>query len=149
MLPEKWAPRLLDNSIWKDFDSMFDNFLPTQRGPAHRVTNWVPSLDLYDDGDSYKVKVDLPGLSIEDIDIQLNESILAIKGERKQELISEENGYRRVERGYGSFMRTVNLPRNIEEDEVSAKFVDGVLTITVPKNEEVEPVGRKIEIELE
>jgi HSP20 family protein len=102
-----------------------DPFAP---GPAA----WVPAVDLQETAEQYILTAELPGLTREDIDIQLQDGRLTLTGVRRERGISCEH-YHRVERGHGSFSRTFQLPLPVDGDRVSADLRDGVLTITCPK----------------
>lgn len=96
----------------------------------------MPSVDLAESDKALEVRMDLPGMKPEEIDIQLNENILTVSGERKEERETREKSYHRVERHVGKFSRSFTLPRPVNSDEVAAEYKDGVLTITLPKTEE-------------
>ncbi len=101
-------------------------------------------MDIFDAADAIVLKAELPGLSPDDIDIEIDESVLTLKGERRFEETVEEGRYYRVERAYGSFQRSVTLPQGVKADEITATFEHGVLTVRVPKADEVKP--RKIAV---
>ncbi len=104
------------------------------------------ALDLAETDQTVEIKLDLPGIKPADVDIQLSGNALTIRGQRKEETTEDdkEKAFHRVERRYGSFSRTVTLPCAVNEDEATAEFNDGVLTITLPKAEEAK--ARKIKI---
>jgi HSP20 family protein len=104
----------------------------------------VPSLDISETDKAVEVKLDLPGVTAKEIDIQLNGNLLTVRGERKEEQEKKGKSYHRIERRYGSFSRSVTLPCPVQEDEVAAEYRDGVLTITLPKTEEAKT--RKISV---
>jgi HSP20 family protein len=105
----------------------------------------VPSMDLAETDTALEVKLDLPGVAVGDIDIQLHGRTLTISGERHQEQEEKGKTYHRLERRAGSFSRCFTLPYPVEEDEVAAAFHEGVLTITLPKTEDAKT--RKISIQ--
>lgn len=99
---------------------------------------FAPPVDVKEDAEAYTVLLDVPGVSQDDIHVELQDNILAIKGTKEQK--SEVEGrYRRVERRYGSFARTLQLPRNVDENGVTANLEDGVLEIRLPKREDARP----------
>lgn len=100
---------------------------------------WAPRLDVQEDKDNFSVRVELPGLKREDIEVALNDGELTISGERKAETVSEGTEVHRRERIYGKFSRTLTLPSAIKSDQVKAAYKDGILTITLPKAEEAKP----------
>jgi HSP20 family protein len=97
------------------------------------VGDWHPSVDVSENDNSFEVKVDLPGIKPEDVDISVTDDRLTIQGERKEEKETKEKTRYRVERRYGSFYRSIALPAGTESDSVSAASDNGVITITVPK----------------
>jgi HSP20 family protein len=105
---------------------------------------WTPAVDIFDTADAIVLKAELPGLEAGDIDIEVDDNVLTIKGERRFEETVEEGRYYRVERAYGHFSRSVTLPQGVKGDQISASFDRGVLEVRVPKADEVKP--RKISI---
>jgi HSP20 family protein len=106
--------------------------------------SFTPAVDVLDGEKAYVLKVEVPGLKPEDIDIALENNVLTLKGERKLEQESERQGYRRVERRYGSFARAFVLPEGTRGDGIEATVKDGVLSVTIPKAEAPSP--RKIAV---
>lgn len=95
--------------------------------------DWAPSMDIAETKDSLIAKVEVPGMEQKDIQISLQESLLTIKGEKKQEKEEKEERYHRVERAYGAFTRTVRLPVTVDVTKVTAICRNGLLTVTLPK----------------
>jgi HSP20 family protein len=96
----------------------------------------IPSIDVVETDANVEVKTDLPGMTAEDVDIEIRDDYLTVSGETSEEAKSEEgNGtkYHRIERRTGSFSRTVRLPCDVKQDEIQAELKDGVLTVTMPK----------------
>lgn len=104
----------------------------------------VPALDIYETDDAMVVKASVPGIKPGDIDITITGDILTIKGEAKTEEEIKEENYYRQERRYGAFTRTVELPPQLQTDRAEATFEQGVLTLTIPKAEEIKPKAIKI-----
>ena len=100
---------------------------------------WKPSADITETEDSYEVRAELPGVSKDDIQISVKDNLLSIKGEKRQENEDESKKYKRIERRYGTFERNFTLPPKVDADNINAKFNDGVLTLSIPKPEEVKP----------
>ena len=125
-----WSPfSAFDGEIERWFESATRDF-----GVARR--DWAPAMDVTETEEAYLVEADVPGLKKEDIKIEVLDNVLTIKGERKTEDEKEEKGYHRVERHYGSFHRTIEVPGGFVEDKITANFKDGVLKVTLPKREE-------------
>ena len=108
---------------------------------------WLPSLDISDTKNELVVKAEVPGMDAKDIDISLSDGMLTIKGEKKQEKEEKETNYHLIERSYGSFLRSVNLPGEVQGDKISASYKDGILKITLPKSEEAKKKEIKIKVE--
>jgi HSP20 family protein len=126
--------------VW---DSFFGERSITKTG---EVGEWLPSLDIAETKNDIVVKAEIPGMDPKDIDISLTNDILTIKGEKKQEKEEKEENYHLIERSYGKFMRSVQLPREVKSDKISASYKDGVLNITLPKSEEAKKKEVKIKI---
>jgi HSP20 family protein len=112
---------------------------------AASASDWVPAVDIKEDANCFTISADLPGIAPKDIDIHAENGMLTIQGERESEKREERQGYKRMERSYGSFFRRFTLPDTADTDKISAKGENGVLTITIPKRAEIQP--RKIAVE--
>ena len=126
----------------REVDRLFDAFFGGGESAAGR--RWVPPMDLVEAEDHFVLKADLPGLSEDDVAIEIQDGTLKISGERKAEHEEREKGWYRVERAFGSFARSLSLPDGINADAVSAEFDRGVLEVRIPKPEERKPL--RIEI---
>jgi HSP20 family protein len=122
-----------------DIDRLFESPLTEWARNSNLLSGWNPALDLYEDKDNLYVKVELPGMKREDIDVSLHEGSLSISGERKGEEKNEDAEVYRAERFFGRFQRTVTVPTSVAVDKVKAQYKDGILTITLPKTEEAKP----------
>jgi HSP20 family protein len=118
------------------FNTLFDRSQATQR--------WVPSMDLVEGEDHFLLRADLPGLSEEDVNIEVRDNALTVSGERKSEHEQREKGWYRLERQFGRFSRSISLPEGVNADAIDASFHNGVLEVKIPKPEERKP--RRIEI---
>ena len=105
---------------------------------------WTPAVDIFDTEDAIVLKAELPGLAAEDIEIEIDDNVLTLRGERRFQETVDEGRFYRLERAYGHFQRSVTLPQGVKADEISAGFESGVLTVRVPKADEVKP--RKIAV---
>jgi HSP20 family protein len=121
----------------EDLDDVFGRVLPRRS----LGTGWMPAADISKVGETLVVKMDLPGMSAEDVDVTIAEHQLVISGERKVEVDFEEKGggYFSRERMFGSFVRRFTLPADVDEDQVDAEFADGELTVTMPLPVETKP----------
>ena len=126
---------------------LFNNLFDTPTGAAAPSRRWIPAMDLAETQDAYVLRADLPGLAPEDVKIELENRVLTISGERKAEQRSEESGWVRVERSFGSFRRTLTVPAGVDASAITAAFDNGVLTVSVPKPEQAKP--HRVEIAVE
>ena len=120
-----------------ELNRLFDFAFPTR--DSGLVGGWTPALDVYDEKEHFVVKVELPGMKKEDIDICLHDGVLTVSGERKHERESKDGGAFRSERYFGRFQRSVTLPARVNASNVKASYKDGVLSIELPKAEEAKP----------
>jgi len=107
---------------------------------------WIPAVDIYETKESIVLNVELPGVTKEDISLEVKDSTLTIKGEKKLEKNVKEENFHRMERTYGSFTRAFTLPSTVQQDKVKAKFRDGILEIMLPKAEEARPKQIKVDV---
>jgi len=117
----------------QEMDRLFDRFFEPQWTELPVLGEWAPTLDLSETKDALVVKVEIPGMDPKDIQVSLQENLLTIKGEKKQEKEDKDERYHRVERSYGAFTRSVRLPVGVDGSKVDAKFKNGLLTVTLPK----------------
>ncbi len=142
----RWNPaRQRMIPTFPEWDHFMNGFF-SDRLEDTELTDWTPAIDITEDNDAFIVTADLPGLTKKDISINIKESMLTISGERKIEKKDEDQNYCRSERRYGSFKRSYQLTDQVITDKISAAFKDGVLTVTIPKAEEVKP--KEIEIKV-
>jgi len=145
----RWEPvaelNTIQNEMNRLFNTFFDQPAPTSRGGASG-RRWMPAMDLLETGDHYLLRADLPGLSDDDVNLQLQDNVLTISGERRPEHDEDEEGYYRLERAFGSFARSLTLPDGVDPDGVQAHFDRGVLEIRIPKPEQRKP--RQVQITL-
>jgi len=145
---EAWDPFRQLSSLREEIDRLFDQPLNAYNTPTQF---WVgggwPAVDLYEDRDKLIVKIEVPGMNKDDIDISLHDGVLAISGERKAEEKYAKAETHRFERFIGRFSRALSLPVAVQADKTSANYQDGVLTITLPKAEEAKP--KQIQVQAE
>ncbi len=107
---------------------------------------WAPPVDIMETDEALIVKADLPDVDLKDVDIQIENGTLTLKGERKFEREDKRVGYHRVERAYGSFVRCFSIPETVDTDKVRAEYKNGVLIVTLPKKEVAKPRAIKVEV---
>jgi HSP20 family protein len=147
----RWDPFRDLMSIQSDLSRLFDRTLAgnesgggRELATASTSPDWIPALDVYEAEDRLELTLELPGIDPDAVELTVEDSVLSISGTRQfRSDVSEEN-YRRVERRYGSFTRSLHLPPTADAEGIKASFDKGVLTIEVPKREEAKP--KKIEI---
>lgn len=110
------------------------------------VADWTPAVDISESEGEYQIKAEIPDVKKEDVKVTLEDGVLTIQGERKQEKEEEGKKYHRIERSYGSFVRTFSLPDVIDEDKVKAEFKDGVLNLHLPKSEKAKPKAIEVKV---
>jgi len=113
-----------------------------ERGTVEGSTataEWAPTVDIKEEAERFLIHADIPGVNPEEIDVSMEDGVLTIKGEKKTEAETEKEGYKRVERTYGSFYRRFSLPDTANPDAISAASKHGVLEIVIPKREAVQP----------
>jgi HSP20 family protein len=144
----RWEPlrefSTLQNEMNRLFSTVFDTPPGGNGGTGGAMRRWMPPMDLVETDDHFVLRADLPGLSEEDVHIELEDTTLTVSGERKAEHESGDEGFYRVERAFGAFSRTLTLPRGIDPEAINASFDRGVLEVRIPKPEERKP--RRIEI---
>jgi HSP20 family protein len=142
----RWEPlrelSSLQNEMNRLFNTVFD--APATGGNGGQARRWVPAMDLLETDEHFVLRADLPGMREQDVAIELEDNVLTLSGERKAEHEDRQEGYYRVERAFGSFSRSLTLPKGIDPESVTASFDNGVLEVRIPKPEERKP--RKISI---
>jgi HSP20 family protein len=135
-----WAPlRDLEGQFNRLFGELARDYDLFERG-------WTPAVDVKENDQEYTLEADLPGLKKEEIDISVLDNVITLKGERKHETETKEKDYHRVERRYGSFARSFEIPGGFDADKISAHFDSGVLKVTLPKREDTKP--KQIEVKV-
>ena len=143
----RWAPEadLLRGRIDRVFNQMLQDAWGAGASPeAFSGRTWFPAVDIKETEEALEFRVELPGLAKDDVEITIENSVLTIGGERKFEQETKGENYHRLERSYGTFSRSFTLPAGVRAEKIEAAFDQGVLKITLPKEEESKP--RKISI---
>ena len=131
--------------IHGEFDKLFDNMMPTREQASSK--DFYPVVDILEDKDKYLIKAELPGVNQKDVKLTVNDNVLTIEGERKNEYEKKKDGIHFIERSYGAFCRSFRLNCDIAADKIAAKSKDGVLEITLPKSEKSKPQEISIKAE--
>lgn len=138
----KWRPMREMINIQEEMNRLFDRFFSRDflaEDEFVSLGDWSPSVDIKEDKEEYIVTAELPGMKKDDVQITFSNGTLKIEGERQKEKEEKNVNYHRVERVYGKFCRSFQLPSSIQQNKISAEFKDGILTIHLPKSEEAKP----------
>ena len=139
----RWQPTQTSNAR-DDFDRFFHNFWPGNQVVESALRNWSPVVDISESADDYTLTAELPGVAKADVQVGVVDNRLTLKGEKKQETRAEKETTPCVERVYGSFSRSFDLPKTVKAEKITASYRDGVLKVVVPKAEEAK--SKQIEI---
>jgi HSP20 family protein len=131
-------------SLRREMDDLWNRFFGETPLARRFAEEWSPSADLSETKDSFIVKAELPGLEAKDVNVSISGDVLTIKGEKKREGEEKDEHHHYVERYYGSFQRSLQLPSSVKTDKIEAAFDKGVLKVTLPKTED----AKKKEIEV-
>jgi HSP20 family protein len=131
-----------------DMDRFWDSSLEGGlRTRTEEGGEWLPSLDVAETKNELVVKAEVPGMDAKDFNISLSDGMLTVKGEKKQEREEKEADYHLVERSYGAFTRSIQLPTDVQSDKISASYENGILKVTLPKSEEVKKKEIRIKVD--
>lgn len=140
MTIQRWTPFRSWMDIQKEVSHLFDDVLAnTERDVRSTPARWAPIVDIYEDDGSVVLQVEVPGVKREDIDIQVADKRLTLRGKRQREENVKEESYQRAERYFGTFSRSFTLPQHVDVNQIKAGYEDGILTVTLPKTEEAKP----------
>ncbi len=144
----KWDPFKDLIFLQERMSRIFDDALMEYKGSSGLASGaWMPPVDIYETATTITLKAELPGVDIKNVSIDVEQSVITLRGERRfNKNLSEEN-YHRMERFYGTFQREFSLPQVVDKEAIKASFLDGVLEITVPKV--VEAPGRSVKIRVD
>jgi HSP20 family protein len=143
----RWEPVRELGTIQNEMNRLFNTFFESPVGHGNgpqTLRRWIPAMDLVETNEDFVLRADLPGLSEGDVNIELEDNVLTVSGERKSEHEERKEGYYRVERASGSFSRSLTLPEGVDPEAVKASFDRGVLEVRIPKPEAKKP--RKVAI---
>jgi len=148
MAISRWRPLRDMISIQDEMNRLFDDFFgPPITRPEWAEAAWCPCVDVSETKDDVIINTEIPGMSKDDVKVSVQDNILTLSGEKKQEKEEKDANYHRMERSYGSFSRSFTLPTTVQADRVKAAYKDGILRITLPKSEEVKPKQIPITVE--
>ncbi len=141
----KWEPM-------REFEDLMDRYTRAMGWPARAnetVTrgDWLPRVDIVETDNEFVIKAEIPEVQKEDVKVTVDNGVLSIQGERRQEKDERKEKYHRVERSYGSFVRSFSLPENVDDSAIKAVFKDGMLNLTLPKTAAARPKSLEIAVE--
>ena len=138
----RYEPWNVLDRLHRQVDQIFgDSFA----APGDASVTWIPSVDVQEEADKFTVRADLPGVEPKDISITADNRVLTLRGERRFERKADQKGFERLERVEGPFLRRFTLPNNVQDDQIKARHVNGVLEVTIPKVPAPEP--RRVSVE--
>jgi HSP20 family protein len=137
----RWEPLRELSTLQSDMNRFFNTMFDAPAGSSGQggARRWTPAMDLAETEDAFVLRADLPGVSQEDVQIELEDTVLTVSGERKSDHESKGEGFYRVERSFGAFSRSLTLPKGVDPEAVAASFTDGVLEVRIPKPEQRKP----------
>jgi len=136
--PRQWDPFKEFCTLQDGMNRLFDDLLPANRKSEEELHNgtFSPAVDIFEEDKGITLKAELPGMKKEDVQVEINDGVITLKGERKMETDEKNNNYHRIERGYGSFHRSFTLPAMVDRSKIKAHYKEGILEVTLPKAEE-------------
>ena len=139
-------PYSLFDIMQREFDKLSNRAMVEGDENGNVVTSdWAPAVDIKEEDTQYKIIADIPGVNPDDIEVKMEDAVLSIKGERQSESSENREGYKRVERVRGSFLRRFSMPDTVDADGITARSKDGVLEVVIPKQAKVLPKRIKVE----
>src|SRR5687767_3621733 len=152
LIRTQWSPSQDLRQFQTQMNRLFEPFFGRPNGGVNSeneelVTgSWIPAVDVSEDADRILVRAEIPGMKQEDIEIQFHDGMLTIRGDREFDRSKSERNYHRIERAYGTFVRSFSLPRGVNADQISATYESGILEVVVPKKEEAKPKQIRIQV---
>jgi len=146
MVITRWDPFREFASLQSRVNSLFQDYNRGSQDELTFTSSFVPAVDVYEDEHKVALKLEIPGVTQQDVDIQLENNILTVRGERKFEKEEKEENFHRIERRYGSFARSFTLPNTLDPESVQANYENGVLKIELAKRAEAKPKQIQVNI---
>jgi len=143
----RWEPFREFEDIQARLNRLFGGSLRTGADPSFMFTDWAPAVDIEETEKEYVVKADLPEVKKEDVKVTVDEGVLTVEGERKQEKEEKNKRFHKIERAYGKFVRRFELPTEVDAAKVQAEFKDGVLNVHLPKSPHGTPKTIQVKVD--
>ncbi len=141
----RYEPWNVMDRLHRQVDQIFGDSFAAPAATTDSSVTWIPSVDVQEEADKFIVRADLPGVEPKDISITADNRVLTLRGERHFERSDKQQGFERLERVEGAFLRRFTLPNNVQDDQIKARHVNGVLEVTIPKVPAPEP--RRVSVE--
>lgn len=141
----RYEPWHVMDRLHRQIDQIFGDTFAAPAATGESSVAWIPTVDIHEEPDKFVVRADLPGVEPKDISITAENRVLTLRGERHFEHRENQKGFERLERVEGSFLRRFTLPDNVQEEQIKARHVNGVLEVTIPKLPAAEP--RRVSVE--
>ncbi len=142
----RWDPFRELSTLQREMNRLFQDYSVSRGDEELSASSFVPPVDIYEDEHNVTLKMEVPGIDQKDLDIRVENSTLTVRGERKLEKDEKEENFHRIERRYGSFVRTFTLPNTVDTDSINADYDNGVLKIRLAKREEAKPKQIKVNV---
>lgn len=141
----RYEPWQVMGRLHRQIDQIFGDSFASPAATGENSVAWIPTVDIHEEPEKFVVRADLPGVDPKDISITAENRVLTLRGQRQFERSENQKGFERLERVEGSFLRRFTLPNNVQDDQIKARHVNGVLEVTIPKVATPEP--RRVSVE--
>lgn len=141
----RYEPWQVMGRLHRQIDQIFGDSFASPAATGENSVAWIPTVDIHEEPEKFVVRADLPGVDPKDISITAENRVLTVRGQRQFERSETQKGFERLERVEGSFLRRFTLPNNVQDDQIKARHVNGVLEVTIPKVATPEP--RRVSVE--
>ena len=141
----RYEPWNVMDRLHRQIDQIFGDSFASPAATGENSVAWIPTVDIHEEPEKFVVRADLPGVDPQDISITAENRVLTLRGQRHFERSENQKGFERLERVEGSFLRRFTLPNNVQDDQIKARHVNGVLEVTIPKVAAPEP--RRVSVE--
>ncbi len=142
----RWDPFRELNLLRSQMDRIFEDLMGREK-EEWRQASWYPPVDIYETENEIVLKAELPGIDQKDLDVKVEDDTLILRGEKKAEREAKTENFLRAERVYGAFQRTFSLPQTVDRERIKATLKNGILTLILPKKEEVKPKQISVQVE--
>jgi HSP20 family protein len=142
----RYQPWNVLDRLHRQVDQIFGDSFSAPATASEASVTWIPGVDVHEESDKFVVRADLPGVEPKEISITTDNGVLTLRGERHIERRENQKGFERLERVEGAFLRRFTLPNNVQQDQIKARHINGVLEVTIPKVAAPEPKRVSVEV---